>query len=548
MQFLDVREPLTARPATLARGGAPSARRPLTVHEQAHHHSIRRCPPTPRCRLPPRSRRCTEVCGGGSSAARTPPTDVPPGVESIRPDGTARRSVSGVTTRPTLAAVAARAGVSPSTASLAFAGSPRVAAPTRDRVLAAAADLGYAGPDPLAASLRRGRSGVIGAFIGERLLYAFRDPVAVQLLDGITEVLGSHGVGLLLLAGDTGRPSAQQIARIPLDAAIFATCGLEDDPALDQLRARGVPVVGVEGPVADGVTLIDIDDRAGTRELARHLHQLGHRRVAVVAMPLRLDGTRGPLDAARRARVHHRNVRHRLQGVGDVFGPTPAFETASNAVDEGAAAGRALVDVPADRGDRAERHPGRRGAADRRRARAASARRRQRDRLRRRRSALARSDRADHRGATHRREGPRRRPGRAGPCRSQTSTRRAAPAHPPPRHHHRPTRRERRSRTLEPEDRDVTAVSPPSAASCDALLDDRPNNFSTIIPDLACHRCRGLSVSSPTIATRRAPHADRRAGEREPRSSPSVAELPYCALVSHAVDNDAPAPYCPVLS
>jgi DNA-binding LacI/PurR family transcriptional regulator len=254
-----------------------------------------------------------------------------------------------VTTRPTLAAVAARAGVSPSTASLAFAGSPRVAAPTRDRVLAAAADLGYAGPDPLAASLRRGRSGVIGAFIGERLLYAFRDPVAVQLLDGITEVLGSHGVGLLLLAGDTGRPSAQQIARIPLDAAIFATCGLEDDPALDQLRARGVPVVGVEGPVADGVTLIDIDDRAGTRELARHLHQLGHRRVAVVAMPLRLDGTRGPLDAARRARVHHRNVRHRLQGVGDVFGPTPAFETASNAVDEGAAAGRALVDVPADR-------------------------------------------------------------------------------------------------------------------------------------------------------------------------------------------------------
>jgi DNA-binding LacI/PurR family transcriptional regulator len=252
-------------------------------------------------------------------------------------------------TRPTLAAVAARAGVSPSTASLAFAGSPRVTAPTRDRVLAAAADLGYAGPDPLAASLRRGRSGVIGTFIGERLLYAFRDPVAVQLLDGITEVLGSHGVGLLLLAGDSGRPSTQQIARIPLDAAIFATCGLEDDPALDQLRARGVPVVGVEGPVADGVTLVDIDDRTGTRELARYLHGLGHRRVATVAMPLRLDGTRGLLDAARRDRVHYRDVRHRLQGVEDVFGPVPAFESASNAVDEGDAAGRALLDVPADR-------------------------------------------------------------------------------------------------------------------------------------------------------------------------------------------------------
>jgi DNA-binding LacI/PurR family transcriptional regulator len=254
-----------------------------------------------------------------------------------------------VRSRPTLAAVATRAGVSPSTASLAFAGSPRVAPSTRERILAAAAELGYAGPDPLAASLRRGRIGVIGAFVGERLLYAFRDPVAIQLLDGITEVLGAHGVGLLLLAGDSGRPGAEQLARIPLDAAIFATCGLEDDPALDLLRARGVPLVGVEGPVAEGVVLIDIDDRSGTAELAAYLRDLGHHRVAGVAMPLRLDGTRGPVDAARRAVTHYRDVRHRIAGVEDVFGPVPVIETASNAVAEGEAAGRVLLDVPADR-------------------------------------------------------------------------------------------------------------------------------------------------------------------------------------------------------
>jgi DNA-binding LacI/PurR family transcriptional regulator len=263
-------------------------------------------------------------------------------IDTARPGG---RRAAG---RPTLAAVASRAGVSPSTASLAFAGSPRVTPATRDRVLAAAAELGYAGPDPLAASLRRGRSGVIGVLINERLLYAFRDPVAVQLLDGITEVLGEHGVGLLLLAGDAGRPADAQLARIPLDAAIFATCGLEDDPALGLLQARGVPVVGVEGPVAEGVVLIDIDDRAGTAELAAHLRDLGHQRVATVAMPLRLDGTRGPVDAARRAGVHFRDVRHRIAGVEDVFGPVPVLETASNAVDEGEIAGRVLLDVPAD--------------------------------------------------------------------------------------------------------------------------------------------------------------------------------------------------------
>jgi DNA-binding LacI/PurR family transcriptional regulator len=254
-----------------------------------------------------------------------------------------------MSSRPTLAAVAARAGVSASTASLAFAGSPRVAPATRERVLSAAAELGYAGPDPLAASLRRGRSGVVGAFIGERLLYAFRDPVALQLLDGISEVLSAHDVGLLLLAGDAGRPSTNQIARVPLDAAIFATCGLEDDPALDQLRARGVPIVAVEGPDVEGVALIDIDDRGGTRDLARHLHDLGHRRVEVVAMPLRLDGTSGPVTPERRALAHYRDVRHRIAGVEDVFGLVPVYETPSNAVDEGAAAGRLLLDVDPSR-------------------------------------------------------------------------------------------------------------------------------------------------------------------------------------------------------
>jgi DNA-binding LacI/PurR family transcriptional regulator len=65
-------------------------------------------------------------------------------------------------------------------------------------------------------------------------------------------------------------------------------------------------------------------------------------------MPLRLDGTRGPVDAARRARVHYRDVRHRIEGVEDVFGPVPVLETASNAVNDGETAGRALLDVPAD--------------------------------------------------------------------------------------------------------------------------------------------------------------------------------------------------------
>jgi DNA-binding LacI/PurR family transcriptional regulator len=110
-----------------------------------------------------------------------------------------------------------------------------------------------------------------------------------------------------------------------------------------------VPIVAVEGPDLDGVPLVDIDDRGGIADLARHLHELGHRRVATVAMPLRLDGTRGQVGAARRAVAHYRDVRHRITGVEDVFGRVPVIETASNAVAEGEQAARVLLDVPAAR-------------------------------------------------------------------------------------------------------------------------------------------------------------------------------------------------------
>ena len=118
--------------------------------------------------------------------------------------------------------VAGAAGVSISTASLVFSGAGPVADSTRQRVLDAAARLGYAGPDPVARSLRQGRSGIVGVLIGERLLYAFRDPVAVALLDGLTEELAPAGFALLLLSGSSGRtgPTPEQVDSAPLDAVV----------------------------------------------------------------------------------------------------------------------------------------------------------------------------------------------------------------------------------------------------------------------------------------------------------------------------------------
>ena len=59
------------------------------------------------------------------------------------------------------------AGVSVSTASLVFSGKGPVAEATGDRVRAAATELGFTGPNPLASSLRQGRSGAVSGDLGE---------------------------------------------------------------------------------------------------------------------------------------------------------------------------------------------------------------------------------------------------------------------------------------------------------------------------------------------------------------------------------------------
>ncbi|WP_457186968.1 LacI family DNA-binding transcriptional regulator [Nocardioides sp. P5_E3] len=185
--------------------------------------------------------------------------------------------MSGPTRTPTMVDVAAAAGVSLSTASLAFSGNKPVSAETRDRVLAAAGALGYAGPNPLARNLRRGRSGVVGVAVG-RLSTAFRDPAALPMLDAVSEVLDAAGLGLLLM------PDGDEHAGLPLDAVIYDICGCETWGPYDDLVARGVPLVVVEGPAWPGATYVDVEHRRGAADVARHLHDLGHRRVATLTL------------------------------------------------------------------------------------------------------------------------------------------------------------------------------------------------------------------------------------------------------------------------
>ncbi|WP_125773523.1 LacI family DNA-binding transcriptional regulator [Antribacter gilvus] len=251
--------------------------------------------------------------------------------------------------RPTLAKVAELAGVSVSTASLAFSGAGPITAETRERVLQAARDLEYSGPNPLGRQLRSGRSGIVGVLIGDQLGRSFRDPVSIQVLHGLVSTIGEQGLGVLLVPGTpqgslqlagletVGLPPAVDplVEAAAMDVAVLVWGALTDDPNVAALQRRGVPVVIGEGRAVPGAPLVTIDDRRGTAEAVRHLVELGHTRIAEIALPFGRDERSGPVSPERLEQADRTPTRNRLGGVRDVIQPVLSWETPASLVEHG---------------------------------------------------------------------------------------------------------------------------------------------------------------------------------------------------------------------
>lgn len=252
--------------------------------------------------------------------------------------------------RPTLANVAAAAGVSVSTASLAFSGAGPIASGTRDRVLSAAADLGYLGPNPLGRQLRSGRSGIVGVVVGDALRRSFRDPVAIQVLDGLVGTLGEMGLGVLLIPGpsDPAEPPVDPLVlSAGMDVAVLLWGSGTHDPVLDALRRRGVPTVVVEGVPEPDVATVGLDDRRGMTELVRHLQALGHESFGCVTLAFDRHRGDGFVAPERWHEVVWQVTRRRLDGVLDAgITPVAVYETPASLVEHGKTAGFAILSRP----------------------------------------------------------------------------------------------------------------------------------------------------------------------------------------------------------
>ncbi len=188
--------------------------------------------------------------------------------------------------RPTLRDVAELVGVSPNTVSVILNDRPRAqdyAEETRQRVHAAAAQLGYL-PNPLAQVLKKKHSNLVGAAVFTRESNFYND--TLQAAD-----LRIRDCGFETITSDMAKRQERLSQCIHMLTAwrvegVLAILGGHafDRKLLDMLRHAGTPVV-VVGPYRPeyAISCVDIDNFAAGRVLARHLVELGHRQIGVLA-------------------------------------------------------------------------------------------------------------------------------------------------------------------------------------------------------------------------------------------------------------------------
>ncbi|GGO64876.1 transcriptional regulator [Microbacterium nanhaiense] len=176
-----------------------------------------------------------------------------------------------------IAEVARAAGVSNATVSRALSGRGSVSPATRERVLAAANELGYV-VSQAASTLSSGRTRNVGVVLPFLDKWFF-----TQVLAGAQRRLVDSGYDVTLynLEGDGSERRTvfdDFLLRQRVDAVIAVSLEL-DENEVSRLHALGKPLVGVGGPIP-GVQTLQIDDAVAAHLATQHLISLGHTSLA----------------------------------------------------------------------------------------------------------------------------------------------------------------------------------------------------------------------------------------------------------------------------
>ena len=179
--------------------------------------------------------------------------------------------------QPTMDDVAAKAGVSRALVSLVIRNSPRVSEHSKEKVLAAASDLGYR-PNLWARSLASGQTGTVGVMLDD-----LHNPYFTEAAEGLAEASATAGKQVLINSGwqrEAGQLEAvESFLNLRTDGIVLLGPRLSVH-VLDDFASQ-VPVVSVSTYVqSDRFDTVNNDEDHGANLIVDHLVELGHERIA----------------------------------------------------------------------------------------------------------------------------------------------------------------------------------------------------------------------------------------------------------------------------
>ncbi|MDB6019382.1 MAG: transcriptional regulator, LacI family [Pedosphaera sp.] len=173
----------------------------------------------------------------------------------------------------TQAQIAKKLGVSRQLVTFALAGYPQISKESRERILAAAREMGYQ-PNPYARALRKGRSGIIGLWIPDQISSHYTH-VARELNRLVKAARHELIVSEVSIVEDQ-----KMLSHVPMDG-IFVVDAPEQAQIYQQSPAVSkMPIISMGADCCKNTDSVQVDLFAGVLEVMEHLISSGFRRIA----------------------------------------------------------------------------------------------------------------------------------------------------------------------------------------------------------------------------------------------------------------------------
>jgi LacI family transcriptional regulator len=169
--------------------------------------------------------------------------------------------------------IAQKVGLSRQLVSFALAGYPQVSQKSRERILAAAHEMGYR-PNPHARALKRQRTGIIALWIPDQISTHYNH-VARELNRLVKQA--QHE----LIVSEVGAAEASEfLSNVPVDGIIAVDAPAQVEAYLKTSAAKTIPIISIGAHYSAMTDCVRVDLRAGVREMMAHLIGAGYRRIA----------------------------------------------------------------------------------------------------------------------------------------------------------------------------------------------------------------------------------------------------------------------------